>query len=299
MTRKIIPYAIVVLFAYIGFSLPLPILPEMFLDPERSIIPACTLKQKMIALGLIMASFPCGQFFGSPIIGHLSDRYGRKKVVLYSLSGTTIGYLITAFAVSQQYLWGIFLGLSLVGFCEGNVTIGQSVVADLSITEEHRARHFGLLNAFISLGFIIGPLMGGQLADSKIVSWFTFATPFWAAACMTLLGIFVIYFCSTETLQSKKEGKWDFFSSIAKGLKRPKLPKLYLANLFLALGYFSFFRFLPVYLKEQFDFSPSYLSFVMVYGSFAMILGILFLVPVLAKRFSSISILSMFSTIFA
>jgi MFS transporter, DHA1 family, tetracycline resistance protein len=299
MTRKIIPYAIVVLFAYIGFSLPLPILPEMFLDPERSIIPACTLKQKMIALGLIMASFPCGQFFGSPIIGHLSDRYGRKKVVLYSLTGTTIGYLITAIAVSQEYLWGIFLGLGLVGFCEGNVTIGQSVVADLSITEEHRARHFGLLNAFISLGFIIGPLMGGQLADPKILSWFTFATPFWAAACMTVIGMLIIFFGSTETLQRKKQGSWNFFSSISKGFKKPKLSKFYLANFFLALGYFSFFRFLPVFLKEQFAFSPSYLSFVMVYGSLAMILSVLGIVPQLAKRFSSIRILGTFAFLFA
>src|SRR5690348_12118803 len=246
MTRKMLPYAIVVLFAYIGFSLPLPILPALFLDAENSIVSGFSLQEKMLALGLVMASFPCGQFFGSPIIGHLSDRYGRKKVVLYSLCGTTIGYLITAYSVSQQHLSTLFLGLALCGFCEGNVTIGQSVVVDTASTPESKARHFGLLNAFISLGFIIGPLMGGQLADSTVVSWFNFATPFWVAACMTLLGIFVIYFCSTETLQRKKEGKWDFFSSIAKGLKRPKLPKLYLANLFLALGYFSFFRFLPV-----------------------------------------------------
>lgn len=294
-----LPYAIVVLFAYIGFSLPLPILPALFLDAENSIVAGFTLQEKMLALGLVMASFPCGQFFGSPIIGHLSDRYGRKKVILYSLCGTTIGYLITAYSVSQHYLSTLFLGLALCGFCEGNVTIGQSVVVDTASTPESKARHFGLLNAFISLGFIVGPLMGGQLADPSVVSWFNFSTPFWVASCMTLLGICVIYFCSTETLQRKKEGNWDFFSSIAKELKRPKLPKLYLANLFLALGYFSFFRFLPVYLKDQFDFSPSYLSFVMVYGSFAMILGILCLVPVLAKTFSSISILSVFSAIFA
>src|SRR5277367_4716102 len=102
MTRKIMPYAIVVLFAYIGFSLPLPLLPEMFLNPERSIVPGYSLHQKMMALGLMMASFPCGQFFGSPIIGHLSDRYGRKKVILFSLAGTTLGYLITAYTLSQH-----------------------------------------------------------------------------------------------------------------------------------------------------------------------------------------------------
>lgn len=299
MTRKILPYAIVVLFAYIGFSLPLPLLPEMFLDPERSIVPGYSFHEKMMALGLMMASFPCGQFFGSPIIGHLSDRYGRKKIILFTLAGTTVGYLITAYCLSKHVIGGILFGMTLSGFCEGNVTIGQSVVVDITNEPEKKARHFGLLNAFISLGFIIGPLMGGQLADPTILPFFTFSTPFYTAACMTVIGMLIIAFGSTETLHRKKEGSWDFFSSITKGFKRPKLPKLYLANFFLALGYFSFFRFLPVFLKEQFSFSPSYLSFVMVYGSLAMIISVLVLVPILARRFSAVRILGVFATLFA
>lgn len=299
MTRKILPYAIVVLFAYIGFALPLPILPEMFLDPQRSIIPGFSPREKMITLGLMMASFPCGQFFGAPIIGHLSDRHGRKKVILFSLAGTTLGYLLTAYSVSTSWLVGMFLGLILVGFCEGNLTIGQSVVVDIASQPEHKARHFGLLNAFISLGFIIGPLMGGQLANPTILPWFSFSTPFWAAACMTVIGMLIILLCSKETLQKKKEGSWDFFATIAKGFKKPKLPRLYLANFFLALGYFSFFRFLPVFLKEHFGFTPSYLSFVMVYGSIFMIISGLWFAPFLAKRFASIPLLRSFAALLA
>ncbi len=299
MTRKILPYAIVVLFAYIGFSLPLPILPEMFLNPERSIVAGLPMHEKIIALGFMMASFPCGQFFGAPIIGHLSDRLGRKKIVLFSLAGTTLSYLLTAYSVSQHWFWGMFCGLVLCGFCEGNIVIGQSVVVDLTSEQENKARHFGFLNIFISLGFIIGPLMGGQLANPAIVPWFTFATPFWAAACMTVIGMIIIFFGSTETLKQKKGGSWDFFASISKGFKKPKLPKFYLANFFLALAYFSFFRFLPVFLKERFDFSPSYLSFVMVYAEIAMIISVLWIVPALAKKFSCPSILGTFAALFA
>jgi DHA1 family tetracycline resistance protein-like MFS transporter len=298
-SRKILPYAIVVLLAYIGFALPLPILPEMFLDPVHSILPGYPQKQKLIALGVMMASFPLGQFFGSPIIGHLSDLYGRKRIVLFSLFGTMVGYLITAFSVSKGSLWGMFAGLSLCGFCEGNITIGQSVIVDLAEKEADKARYFGLLNAFISLGFIIGPLMGGQLANSKLVPWFTFATPFWGAAIMTLLGLLLIALGSKETLHKKKRGSWNLFSSLLSSLKMPKLSKLYVANFFLALGYFSFFRFFPVFLKEQFNFNPSYLSFVMVYGSLTMIIAVLWLVPRLAKRFASTDILRTFAALFA
>ncbi len=299
MTRKILPYAIVVLFAYIGFALPLPILPEMFLDPERSIVPLFSQKGKMIALGLMMASFPLGQFFGSPIIGHLSDLHGRKKVVLFSLAGTTLGYLITAYSVGHAYFWGMLIGLSLCGFCEGNITIGQSVVADISEKEEHKARHFGLLNVFISAAFIIGPLMGGQLSNPSMVSWFNFATPFWTAAAMTLIGIVIIFFGSKETLKHKRISEWGFFTSIIKGFKKPKLPRLFFANFFLALGYFSYFRFFPVFLKEQFNFSPSYLSFAMVYGSLIMIAAVLWLVPLLARHFPSSFVLGIFAFLLA
>lgn len=138
-TRKtLIPYSIVILFAYIGFALPLPILPGMFLDPESTILPGSSIHTQMILLGLVMASFPIGQFFGSPLLGRLSDRFGRKRVILWSLTGTTLGYMVTALTVSKGSVLGMFLGLALCGFCEGNVTIAQSVVADLTEKEEHR-----------------------------------------------------------------------------------------------------------------------------------------------------------------
>jgi DHA1 family tetracycline resistance protein-like MFS transporter len=302
-TRRIlIPYAIVILLGYIGFSLPLPVLPEMFLDAQRSILPASSLQMKMILLGLVMASFPLGQFFGSPLLGRLSDQYGRKKVVLFSLAGTTLGYLITAYAVSAASIWGMFCGLALCGFCEGNVTIAQSVIADLTQKEgqqAEKASHFGWINIFIAIAFIIGPLMGGQLADPTVVSWFNFATPFWAAACMTILGMGVIAFYSKETLKLKAEKGWQLYSAMWSGMKRPELKKLLVANFFLALGYFAFWRFFPVFLERKFDFSASMLSYVMVYDSLAMAAGVVWMVPLIAKRLKPIQSLCLFSFLLA
>ena len=356
--RFLLPYAIVILFAYIGFSLPLPILPEMFLDPEKSIFPAhYDLKLKMLLLGIVMASFPLGQFWGSPFLGHLSDRYGRKKIILFSLAGTTVGYLITAASVAARSIPGMFFGLAFCGFCEGNVTIAQSVIADLTHEGEHheeKAVHFGWINIFISLGFIIGPLMGGQLADSRVVGWFTFATPFWVAACMTVIGMGIIFKYSKETRVTKrlsaklvsvdfsvllsrfsilfrgvistfrilppekeskigqnnpktrrnpnsqtvsndKKGEWRFFQSVWAGFRRKRLRLYYVANFFLAMGYFSFFRFLPVFLERMFDFSPAELGYIMVYNALMIGLGVVLLIPPLARRFKPIQSLAIFS----
>jgi DHA1 family tetracycline resistance protein-like MFS transporter len=302
-TRHIlIPYAIVILLAYIAFSLPLPIFPGMFLDPAKSIVPDATLEKRMILLGLIMASFPIGQFLGSPILGKLSDIYGRKKIILFSLAGTTIGYLLTALSVYSYSILGMFLGLVLCGFCEGNVTIAQSVVADLTVKEEHRAEkpvHFGWINIFISVGFIIGSLMGGQLADPTVVNWFTFSTPFWFAGGMTILGMGIISWYSKETLKKKPKKQWQFFNATRDELKRPQLKSFFAANFFLALGYFSFFRFFPVFLEQRFDCTASQLSLIMVYDSLAIAAGVAWLIPFLSKRFRPIEALCLFAILLA
>jgi len=288
--KKIFPYAIVVLFAYIGFALPLPILPEMFLDPERAILPSSySIGKKTLLLGVLMSSFPLGQFFGAPLLGRLSDLFGRKRVILISLLGSTFGYLLTAAAASLHSVTGLFLGLAVCGFCEGNIGIAQSVIADLTRHEPPavRARHFGMINVFISLGFIIGPFIGGQLADPNMVSWFSFSTPFWMAAVMTLCGIGVIYWNADETRRSQHREKWRFWETIFGGFKRMHLRTSYWVNFFLALSFFSYFRFLPVFLERTFNMSAAQLAYVMIYDSLWIGAASKWIVPFLSKYLSA------------
>jgi len=303
MKKELLPFAIVVLLGYLGFSLPLPILPEMFLDPERSLLPVTfSMRQKTFLLGLFMTSYPLGQFCGGPLLGQLSDRFGRKKVILCSLTGAMIGYAITALSVDMKALSGIFFGLLVCGFSEGNVAIAQSVIADL--TEHHergaKAAHFGWINLFVTFGFIIGPLIGGNLADPKIFSWFTFATPFWGAACLTLLAIVVIWLWSKETKKRKSEIEeitFTFFKGIVSLFTHVRLRGLYLANFFLALGFFSFFRFFPVYLERRFDFTSSGLAYVISYDSVAFAVALIFLIKPLARALSPLLTTAIFALV--
>lgn len=286
---RILPYAIVVFFGYVGFSLSLPILPEMFLDPEISILPPDkSMEWKLLILGVVMSAYPLGQLIGAPLLGKFSDLWGRKKILLISLLASTVGYVFTALSTEQLSVTGIFLGLFFCGLCEGNIAIAQSVAADITDPheKEHKISHFGWINLFVCLAFVIGPIMGGQLSDSTLVSWFTFATPFWLAAMMTLVGVVIILLFSKETRKEKQTVSHSYWKIFKVGFSQKALRKMYIVNFFVALGYFSYFRFFPVYVETQFGFSAAMLGYIIAYGSVSFaFFAALFLKPL--SRFCS------------
>jgi len=281
--RPLLPYAIVVFLGYVGFSLPLPVLPEIFLDAQRSILPSSmSIQFKTILLGLVLAAYPSGQLLGSPLLGILSDKWGRKRVILYSLASTAVGYSVTALAMTAHSVTGIFAGLFLCGFSEGNVTIAQAVIGDIAGKEE-KVAHFGWVNFFSCIAFIIGPLLGGWLADPHNSRFFSFATPFWLGSVMSLAAILIIWRFSAETKRHASR-KHSFLQGMKNNWNNPTLKRFYTANFFLYFALYAFWNCLGIYLQRRFDFSTSWLAYVMAYDSFFFAIGLLFLVQPLAKK---------------
>jgi DHA1 family tetracycline resistance protein-like MFS transporter len=276
--RTLLPYAIVVFLGYVGFSLPLPVLPALFLNSETSILsPSTSVEMKTILLGLVLAAYPSGQLIGSPLLGLLSDRWGRKKVILFSLASTAIGYAITAVATTLSSVVGIFLGLFLCGLSEGNVTIAQAVIGDVSHKDE-KVAHFGWINFFSCLAFILGPLLGGWLSN------ISYATPFWIGAVLSVAAMGVIWRFSQETKKHTVSAQ-NFLHAMKEQWDNLLLKKYYIANFFLYFGLYSFWNCIGMYLQKKFSFSTSQIAYVMAYSSFFFALSLLFLVHPLAKKF--------------
>jgi MFS family permease len=280
--RQLLPFAIVVFLGYIGFSLPLPVLPEMFLDAQRSILPGASIEMKTIFLGLVLAAYPSGQLVGCPLLGLLSDRWGRRRVILFSLACTAVGYGLTAIATNLLSVLGIFGGLFLCGLSEGNVAIAQAVIGDVSEQEE-KVSHFGWINLFTCVAFIIGPLLGGWLADPQNNRFFTFATPFWLGSLMSLAAFLFMWKFSLET-KKPREHSTPFFQGLKDNWRNLPLKKSYFANFFLYFGVYSFWNCLPIFLERVFNFNSSGLAYVMAYDSFFFAIGLFFLVRPLAKK---------------
>jgi len=153
-----------------------------------------------LTVGLLGFSFSAAQFLASPILGVLSDRYGRRPVLLASIVGTGIGYLMFGWAGS---LLVMYLSRVIDGITGGNIATAQACIADISAPED-RAKNFGLVGAAFGLGFIIGPAMGG--AFSKI----SLSAPAFAAAGMSLITFVFAWFMLPESLPPEKRTKTPF-----------------------------------------------------------------------------------------
>jgi MFS family permease len=198
-------------------------------------------------LSLLFATFSFFQLIATPIIGRLSDRYGRRPLLLLSLLGTAGSMVLFATAGS---VWQLFLARMMDGITGGNMSVAQSVVAD-RFSGEKRAPAFGMLGAASGVGFMIGPAIGGFLSGISL------AAPFWAAAVLALVGTVFGFFFLPETWgtdQQRVVRQQPFFSGKVSAvlvdlfsvrqlwseIRRPISGLLFLTILFISLGQFNF-----------------------------------------------------------
>jgi DHA1 family tetracycline resistance protein-like MFS transporter len=179
---------ITVFIDLIGFGMVIPILPFYAETAPYNATP--------FEIGLLFSIYSWMQFFFSPILGRLSDRYGRRPILLISLAGSAVGYFIMGIAGTLAL---VFLGRIIGGITGGNISTAQAYIADVT-TRENRARGMGLFGAMFGLGFILGPALAG------ILSKYGVHVPFYFAAGLSLANTIALYFILPETV---KPGSFD------------------------------------------------------------------------------------------
>lgn len=151
----------------VGIGLIFPILPQLLEDVTHT-------REVAPYIGAMTALYAVMQFVFAPILGAMSDRLGRRPVLLVSLAGAAVNYVLMAFA---PQLWMLFAGRAIAGLTSANVSVATAYITDIT-PEDLRARRFGLLNAMFGAGFIVGPVLGGVLGDAWV------RLPFLAAAAL-------------------------------------------------------------------------------------------------------------------
>jgi MFS family permease len=154
---RLLPLYVVIFFGFVGYSLMITIFTPMILKNDTAMIaPNTSMARKTILLGVLLALYPFGQFVGSPIMGSLSDRFGRKSVLLISLSITSLCYALISTALNIASFGLLALSLIVAGLAEANIVTAQSAIADV-VPADQRNRFFGYIYMSVSAAYIVGP----------------------------------------------------------------------------------------------------------------------------------------------
>ncbi len=267
----------VVFIGLMGFSILIPLLPAFAEDFGAN----------ETVQGLLVASYAALQLIGAPILGSLSDRYGRRPILLVSVFGTFISLLMLGFA---NALWILFFSRMLDGLTGGNISVAQAYITDIT-DEKNRARGLGLVGAAFGLGFIVGPALGGILSgigtdviapavaetDSAFLqslNW-TYALPAFVAAGIGFINLLQVFFQLPESLteerraelkekQKRKTGRLSP-SAILGSLSRPLVGPLLNMRLLFSLAFSMFQTVFPIYAGVQLGLNPSEIAFVLTY----------------------------------
>lgn len=186
---------ITLLIDVMGWGLIIPVMPDLIAQLKN-----ITINEASPYGAWLLSVYAFTQFVFAPLIGNLSDKFGRRPVLLASLLGFGIDYLFLALA--PTYGW-LFVGRVIAGITGASFTTASAYIADIS-TEETRAKNFGMIGAAFGLGFVIGPALGGLLAGWGI------RAPFYAAAVLCLLNCLYGYFVLPESLSKENRRKFEW-----------------------------------------------------------------------------------------
>lgn len=266
----------------ISFGVLIPIVPLLFTEPSSSyfILPeGLTVNQGYLILGLLIGLYPLGKFVSTPILGEISDIYGRKKVIQISILGTVISSLIFAYGILVASIPILLFSRVINGLTGGLISVAQASIADLS-DKTDKSKNFGIIGMAFGIGFIFGPFLGGYLS-SGFTGYFTSVTPFIFAALLSSASL--IYsnrkLVETSSMEDKKIDWKKPMTQLSKGLRIPGLKKLFTANFFYFSGFAFFTTFIPVYLVQQFNFTQFGTGNFFLYIGLLLILGQGFIVP--------------------
>lgn len=286
--KRLFNIFVIVFIDLLGFGLILPLLP--FYADQYGATP--------FLVGLLTAIYAAAQLIGAPLLGRLSDRFGRRPILLISIFGTFLGFLIFGLAeplgeilaawtgapLNSLVLVILFISRALDGFTGGNISVAQAYITDVT-TEENRARGLGLVGAAFGLGFVIGPAMGGLL------SGFGYAVPAYAAAGLSAVNLLMVSLWLPESLPVERRSTGGErqasvnLKALLAAMNRPRVGPILSVSFFYGLAFALFTSMFSLFSQYRLELDARQTGYVLGYVGLliALVQGVA--VGPVAKRF--------------
>jgi DHA1 family tetracycline resistance protein-like MFS transporter len=271
----------------IGIGMIIPIIPIIFTDPSSShfLLSGYSTGAQYIVAGAVTALFGLMQFIAAPILGELSDVFGRKRLLTIGVGILALSQILFGFGIEIASLSLILISRAIAGIAGANISIAQASIADVTEPKD-RAKNFGLIGAAFGIGFIVGPILGAFIASATGNP----AAPFWVAGALGVLNVMSISLFLPETHHNRSERKtftiFKGIHNIQAAIRDVDARPLYLASFLYVSGFAFFTSFVGIMLVSRFHFSETGI------GTFFAIMGIwivftqAFILRILTKKFS-------------
>ncbi len=293
MQKRILPILfITLLIDMIGIGMIIPIIPIIFTDPTSPsfLLQGFTTGQQYLLAGLLTALFGLMQFVAAPILGELSDVYGRKKLLTLGVAVLALSQLLFGFGIEIGSLWLIFFSRAIAGLAGGNFSIAQASIADITEPKD-RAKNFGLIGAAFGMGFIIGPVLGGFVAHLANNA----AAPFWLATIFGLINVVSITLFLPETNKNKRASHNFHFlkgvQNILSAWRDKDARPVYMASFSYSSGFTFFTSFIGIYLVARFGLTETAIGTFFGASGIWIVITQLFILRIVSRKYNEKAIL--------
>ncbi len=284
---------IIVFFGFLGISIPYLIFPPLFLNPDYSFLAGnWSASSRALLLGVTLAVYPFGQFIGSPILGVLSDDYGRKHLITGTLVLSGIGNLLVGIAIVKEQLLLLIISRFLTGLMEGNIAVARGMCADLKLLPKQET--FGKLSAATSIAYLIGPFLGGLMTDRNLYADLNTSTPFYFICVLffALAALSMLVLKETFVVDVPKIGtlwqRFNFLNRMRVLFSNKNLKTLMITSTCLTLAVDMYYEFGPVYLTIKWTLMPAQLIYYNGVLCLGLAIGYAWLPAFIASRMSNL-----------
>jgi DHA1 family tetracycline resistance protein-like MFS transporter len=301
-TKKLLYFLTFILMTnFINNTILTPILTPLFLKPEYNFfLPQTSFETRAFLLGITSASYPLALFLGSPIFSKLCDSIGRKKILLITGFFTGLGNLITAMGIESKAIYLIILGRLISGIIGCTSTPIKTIISDIS-DSTNRNKNFSYVSVALCLSLIIGPLVGSELSNKEVVSWFNFSTPLHFLFLISMLILPLIFIYIKETIQNVVPFKLNLISSFTQIKEIISIKDLQLIMIVLlcySMGYFVFSSSFMTYLVKKFNITSREIGFIGSYSGCVFLFAQIFIYAPFSKYLKLETIISLALIIF-